>query len=519
MKSRTSLLAALGYVALGGCAATSADISPPPASGSDQSATVTVDFAASRGAFMHPERFNNVSRPTTFPQSRDADVAFFNEQGLHGSIYRVWVDTHLIHNARTGAYDYTIVEDYLKDLSRLSDNLLVVLDTRVQVRDRKATPAQIKPVIKTILRELKQRFPSIRYIEAFNEPDHNMAKAVSPQQLYDYYVPYYEVVNELNRELKPQVPLELGGPALTSFRREWLDPFLDRYAADTNPGKRLDFISYHGYGLFQGGGSPEEGPLAFHMYKGDPSEVAVHRAELEAALRSRGIDAGIPGFITELGIYPGPSFDTRDDARPDYLINAAGVPSLLYWFMEQPHTIPFNWVLRHKTEERKDQLITRADDGKPTVVSAGDDAPLPTRTFTPYGNAMVMLSRLKDERVVARSDALAGGKGIYAIATKDGTGAAVMVWNYQHTGARSHRVNIDFGQLPASLRGRALRQRQFRIDDQVSNYWANPATANLQQVSDTTIAPTNRHQLTLDLTANALQLVVVEPAATVPRSD
>ena len=512
MKTQMSSLFAVGSLILAGCAANPGSSPPRSVGVSDRTAVVTVDFAASRGPFMHPERFNNVSRPTSFAEPRDADVSFFNEQGLHGSIYRVWVDTHLIHNAETGAYDYSIVDDYLGDLSRLSDNLLVVLDTRVQIRDRKQTPAQIKPVIKTILRELKRRYPHVRYIEAFNEPDHSMAKAMTPQALYDYYVPYYEAVNELNDELRPQVPLEVGGPALMMYNEPWLRAFLDRFKADGNPRKRLDFISYHAYGEFPAGTGEAGGPRAYHFFKGNPSEVAGQRARLEAELASRGLDTRVPSFITELGVYPGPSFDNPADARPDYLINAAGVPSLIYWFMEQPRTIPFNWVLRHKTEERKDQLITRAGDGKPMPVVAGEDKSVPTGTFTPYGNAMLMFSKLEGERVAARSNMLEAGKGVYAIATRDTASAAVMVWNYQHTGTRAHSVTIDMGQLPPALRNKTLRQREYRIDEQHSNYWANPATANLQQVSDTTIRAGKRYRVTVHLSANALQLVVLEPA-------
>ena len=173
--------------------------------------------------------------------------------------------------------------------------------------------------------------------------------------------------------------------------------------------------------------------------------------------------------------------------------------------------MPFNWVLRHFGEERKDQLVTRAQDGRPMPVKTSDGKPVPTRLFTPYGNAMLMMSKLKAERVAARSSTLVGGKGVYAIATKDGTGAAVMLWNYQHTGTQSYRVTLDLGQLPANLRGKLMRQRMFRIDDKVSNYWANPATANLQQVSETSVQPGQRHSTLVDLSPNALQLIVLEP--------
>ena len=489
--------------ALGVAASAQQAMAPAPAM---RDAVVTVDFGQARGPFLHPERYNNLSRATRWVEQRDADVQFFNENGLHGNTYKVWIDAHLVYNPKTGVYDYGTIPDYLADVGRLSDNLLLVMDTRALIRDDKWTPAQIRPVIKKIMRDMKERFPQIKYIEAFNEPDHNLAKVLTPSSLYDYYIQYYEAVNEINRELKPRVPLQVGGQGYMQYNEEWLRAFLDRYKADPSSEKRLDFISWHGYGRFPAGTGDTGGPRAYHFYKFDPSEVAKERAQLDAELRSRGLDTRIPAFITETGIYPGPSFDHKDDPRPDYLIGAAGVPSLHYWYMESPGVVPFNWVLRHSTEERKDQLVTRAgQDGK---------APL-TRAFTPYGNAMAMMAKLKDERVTARSNALTDGTGVYAIATKDRSGAAVMVWNYQHVGTQSYRVEIDMGQLPANLRGKTLRQRMYRIDDKVSNYWGNPGTANLQQVSDLVVQPGDRHSLAVDLTANALQLIVLEPAGTV----
>lgn len=487
---------AIGLALVGSLAGSAIAQSEKPA----QPATVMIDFAKSRGTLLRAERYNNVSRPTTFEPQRNSDVAFYNEQGIHGQVYRVWVDTHLIHDEATGTYNYAAVEDYLADLSRLSDNLLVVLDTRVALRDRAAKPTQIKPIVKTILRELKQRFPNIRYIEAFNEPDYSLAKVLKPEQLYDYYVPYYEAVNEVNQELKPKVPLQIGGPAFMMYNEPWLRAFLDRYKADAAPAKRLDFISYHAYGEFPEGTGETGGPRAYHFFKGDPSEVAGQRVKLQKELSSRGLNPKTPSFITELGVYPGPSFDHQNDPKPDYMINAAGVPSLLYWFLEQPNTFPFNWVLRHKSEERKDQLVTR-NPGGPAE-----------RTFTPYGNTMVMMAKLKAERVAAQSSALAQGKGVYAIATKDHTGAAVMVWNYQHTNTLSYRATIDMGNLPANLRGKSVRQRMYRIDARTSNYWADPAKANLQLISETVLKLQRHGSVTVDLPANALQLIVLEPA-------
>ena len=482
------------------------------AESSPAKATVTVKFDESRGDFLHPERYNNFSRWTSWQPQRDADIRFLNEQGLHGEIYKVWVDAERIHDPETDTYDYSGLDDYLADASLVSDELLMVMDTRVSVRDMGRSPADIKPIIKRIMTDLKKRYPQIRYVEAFNEPDHNLAKNVTPAGLYDYYKVYYQAVNEINREVQPQVPLELGGPGYMQYNETWMYAFLDRYAADPSPDKKLDFISWHAYGEFPEGTGDSSGPRAYHFYKGDPSEVAGQRDLLNAALESRGLDTDIPAFITETGIYPGPSFDHQDDPRPDYLIGAAGVPSLHYWYLEQPDTYPFNWVVRHYGEERKDQLITRARDGEHIAVRADEGVEdLPTKIFTPYGNAMAMMARLKQERVDAHSDALEGGKGIYSIATRDEYGAAVMVWNYQHIEQQSYTVTIDMGELPANLRDRPVRQQMFRIDDQVSNYWADPARANLQMVSESVVEPGSSYRVSVDLTPNALQLIVLEP--------
>jgi len=458
-------------------------------------AKVSVDFAASRGTLFRTERFNNLANAGAFAEQRPADVDFMNAQGLHGAIYRVWVRDSVFDPA-TGKYDYSEVSDYLAQASRLSDALLVVLNPG---RMMKAgwTPAQMKPVIRRILKDLKQRYPKITYVEAFNEPDYNFRQQIKPEALYSYYVPYYEAVNEVNAELRPAVPLRVGGPALTMLRMSWLKPFLDAYKADPSPAKRLDFISYHAYGAFEFGSLTKA-----HFYKGDPSEVAGQREALEAELRQRGLDTSIPSFIDELGLYPGPSFDDPKDPRPDYLRQAAGVPSLLYWFMQSPRNVPFNWVLRHFKEERKDQLVSRVPAGQP----------IPTGRFTPYGNSLLMFSKMKTTRVAATSDSLKQGKGVYALASKDATGASVMVWNYQHTGATTFRTTIDLASLPPSLRGKPVRERVFRIDDKTSNYFADPRTANLQQVAERTLRPSARHVETIDLGPNALELIVLEPA-------
>ncbi len=234
----------------------------------------------------------------------------------------------------------------------------------------------------------------------------------------------------------------MGGPTLMSFDHQgWIPSFLDGFAADTNPDKRLDFVSWHAYGYFD----ESTGYRSYVFFKDDPTMVADQRARLDAMLKERGITTYIPALVTETGIYPGPAYDDPNPSRNDWVRQGPGVMSLHYWYAEQPDIYPFHWTIRHAGEGRKDQLVTLR----------GDDETSPVETFTPYGNALLMQSMLRDERVVAESDALVDGKGVYAIATSGDNGAAIMIWNYQGTDTQGFRVNLDLGGFPANAPGHA----------------------------------------------------------------
>jgi hypothetical protein len=127
---------------------------------------------------------------------------------------------------------------------------------------------------------------------------------------------------------------------------------------------------------------------------------------------------------------------------------------------------------------------------------------------------LLMQSRMKDTRVSATSDAplVDGDNGLYAIASKDETGASLMVWNWQHVHDDSYRTAIDMSRLPSALRHGPVRQQVFRIDQTTSNYFTDPATADLQLVDDEIVTPGPTHSVTLDLGPNAIYLIVLEPA-------
>jgi hypothetical protein len=465
-------------------------------------ATVAVDFGAEQGDLRRTERFNTWDNGDPRPELRAGDVAFLNEQGLHAELVRVGFGINSsLCNVDTQTCDFSRV-GWIDDVSNLTDSLVVHM-TPTGVFRPGVEPAQTLPLLKLAIRELKERVPNVDYIEAFNEPEfgNHIAQVrqgqpprLQPDDLYRWYVPFYQAVNAVNAELALEVPIKIGGPTLMSFDHEgWMPAFLDDYAADSNADKRLDFLSWHGYGFFD-----KNNNFAFNFYKDNPSLLATQRARLDAMLQERGIPTQIPAFITETGIYPGPSFDEPDPSTNDRIRQAAGLAALHYWWSDQPNTYPFNWVVRHASEGRKDQLVTLRGPGEVT----------PPDTFTPYGNMLLMQTKMKTTRVSASSDSLANGKGVYARASKDGSGASIMVWNYQGIGTTSYQATVDMSQVPGQLRDRAVRERVFRIDQTTSNFFNDPNDAALRLVADRTVTPGKTYSETVDLAPNAIYLIL-----------
>ncbi len=491
----------------------------PAADAPIQPASVSVDFSAPQGELVRTERFNTWDNGDPVPELRADDVAFLNEQGLHGDMFRIGFgidglcesmstgagcvgqESVPLCNVETNSCDFSSIADWLNDISAGTDSLVVHLTPETDI-EHKRSPADIKPMLKLTIRELKREFPKLKYIEAMNEPDwvfhgaqiyRRQQPLLQPEEVYAYYVPFYQAVNEVNAELPEAERIKVGGSGFTGMTETWMTAFLDGYAADNNPGKRLDFISYHGYGEFS------DDFKDYRPYKTDPSAVSTQRARLDQWLQERDIAAGIPVLLTETGIYPGPSFDEKDPSKNDYLRQAAGLASLHYWWAEQAEFYPFNWVVRHGSQGRKDQLMTRTPEG-----------PL-ADTFSPYGNMLLMQSKMKDTKVKAFSDSLKDGHGIYAVASMDESGASVMVWNYQHINKGRFKTTINLSSLPSTLSDGPVRLTQYRIDQSTSNYWADPKKANLQQVGELEVTPGKTYSDTVELEPNAIYLLLLEP--------
>ncbi|HEU5027330.1 MAG TPA: hypothetical protein VFV01_20590 [Spirillospora sp.] len=508
---------AVGMLALAGLAASAVLVSVKPSARAETTAPlparVAVDFGSEQGRLPQTERYDNFGNVTAWPAQRADDVAFFNRQGLHGDVYRVWLSSpnapaednvfNQCHLA-TGTCDFSPLDAYLTQASRVSDSLLVNLNPTDFVEGKRPF-TDLEPMLRLIISSLKKKYPRVKYVEVFNEPDwqfygqarHAGAPAdqttLPPSGLYRFYQPFYQAVDQVNRKLRRGDRVQVGGPALSFLDPKWIQPFLDGYAADRDPRKRLDFVSYHAYLKW------DDNYQVPTLYNSDLSVVASDRTTIVGWLKQRHISARTPSFVTETGLYPGPAYDDPKTPANDYIRQAAGMATYSYLYSNQPDTYMFNWCVRHREEERKDQLVTRTPNG-PIL-----------DTFTPYGNMMLMQSKMKDTRVSAVSGGLNGDNGVYALAAKDKTGASLMVWNWQHTHTDSYQTTIDMSRLPAGLRHGKVRQRTYRIDQTTSNYFTNPAKASLQMVDQKTVTPGKAYTQTIDLGPNAIYLITLEP--------
>lgn len=460
----------------------------PDASGvaSYETALVTVDAGVTRGMLNNPAAYHNQAGPSA--PLGPADVRLVRE--LKPTLTRVWSAPGAYHDPATDRYDYNptapdggTVYGYLDQAVDHSGRLLMNVDQCEQELMTTAAPQRCRDVLRNGIRHYKQRYPALRYVELFNEPDRPWAtrpdepRAMSAAEYYQWYRIGYQVINEINAELRPAHPLRLGGPATHSFNEAYLREFLDLYRDDPDPTKRLDFVSYHQY-----------------QRRDDPAAVAREKSTIRRWLRERGLAEQTPTFVTEYGVFPGGN--TGPSFAADLLTHAAAMATLGYFYLEGGTDVPMHWVFNHSSNDRKSMFVDGTDGA-----------------VYPYYNLVRMQRMLKKIRVSAGSDALSpAGLGVNALATRDASGVAVLTTNYQWTNRNvTHGVTVNIGNLPAEFANRRIRVERYLVDAVTSNYAHDPATASLQRVQRYTVDPTDAVSANFELGPNAMSLLVLTP--------
>ena len=461
------------------------DTASPPTAAVSGETIVRVSADKVLGRFDNPARYQNQSGPNSPLGPRDLDLV----EALDIHVARVWALPRGYYDPESHRYDFdfaggdgTRTYRYLDQVAGYARELMVNLGECAPDILTLDDPGECQQVLHDGLLAYKRRYPSIRYVELFNEPNKTWQvpdghwEGLTVNDYYRWYRIGYSIVDEINRELRPRIPLRIGGPAAASFDEPFLQGFLDRYARDPDPSKRLDFLSYHQY-----------------QHGANPVRVGTEKQTVRAWLADRGLDPDTPVFVTEYGVFPGES--KRRSLREDLLTQAAAMQTLAYYYVTSGMDAEMHWVFRHPSNSRKSMLVPGVDGG-----------------VHPYFNLVRMQSMMKEWRVAATSDGLSpAGLGVNALATVDGGGAAVLTTNYQwFTGHAAQQVSVRVD-LPAELGRRPLRVDRYLVDSATSSYAHDPASSTLQRVERRTVIAGAAVETTFRLEPNAMSLIVVAP--------
>lgn len=480
--------------------------------------TVTVSAGDSdviQGTLNNPSSYMNQSGKKS--DATSGSGYWSNLKSGETKYVRAWYKPMKYYNASTMTYDYDYQNAYMDQISQYAERIILNVDqcdpSMMGYNSSTMTPtdpAACKAVLKNGIKEYKKRYPQIEYIEAFNEPDKTWAPSSyespavppvgtpSPALYFEWYKVFVQVINEINTELNPAIPLKVGGPVMYKLDYAYLDAFLDKAKASSTP---IGFISYHQYKQRGSGQTDYPGPAA----------VENEKSVIRTKLTNRGLNANTPVFVTEYGVFPGPSGDPQGHSSnteaQDQLTQAAAMATLGYYYTKGGMDMVMHWTIDHGDNPRKDMFVDGTD-GVPT----------------PYFNMLQMQRMLKKSQITS-STAAGGynattGLGVNSMATKDNTGIAVMLTNYQWTYVNDgqgtdYDVTLNMTNLPSALfANKKIRFERYLVDKNTSNYSnGGAASAKLTKVEDYIMSyPTgNSFSKSIYLGKNAMSLVVLTP--------
>ncbi len=453
------------------------------------SSVITVDAGVSLGNMMRIEQSNVHSTTSALPGEKTRQWL----QGLNHKTIRTWLALRTINNeGQNYKYDSGVpVETSLAFYSTCADSLLIALTAYTPTASLPLPGNGKGTLFQTFIKQqivyYKTKFPKIKYIQAGNEPDFNGETAAA---YYETYKDYYKAVNAANAELglAGNNTIRLSNAAFTSTTNffsgtmDYANQFLALYAADTDPGKRLDFFSINCY-------TEQTNPKLFETVK----------PQITAALNAKGITPR-QVFVTEYGLVGGTFIPAAwVQAQVMTAWPAAQVAKAFYLYEGGADRV-FNWAIAHGDILHKSEV-----------------ADLTNAYLNPYGNALSLSKMLSDRvtRIKATSTKLTDkGLGINAMAAMgNGKGIAILVWNYNYTNfTPDQEIKVQINNIPKALFTGKMNAEVYLIDSKNNNYYNDPTNAKaLTALSTTAYDYSATLSIPLKLEGNAVALIVLNP--------
>lgn len=479
MGERLKSLMLLGAVAAGAFVC-----SPQQAQAYMTSATITVDASQVIGDLPRYEKLNNIGITKL---KGDKEIALLNE--IDTSLVRTFLFT--IDSYGFGvenSYDYSKyypvldqivatgaaplvsishVPEWLADLTYSSngDNLMGLPPSDL---------AKYEAMVTSMLTHYKAKYPSIVYVEAWNEPDFKrpgMSKAIEFSTYLQIYEAHANAVAAVNASLPAGVaPLKLGGPTI-AHELDWIYDLIDYCKAN---GVQLDFVSWHNY-------SSANGVVKLK------NEVTLVKNYLAQNNMSE-----VETMVNEYGVVGGGT--NANPTAAELAKTAAFMAAADVQFMDAAADKPMHWGARHGSNKTKSQF--------------GDADGI----VFPFYNVLKMQSMQRTSRISLTSDSKTSvGLGVNGVASSDSNGLAVMLWNYQNNGTTGFDVTANVYNLPAQFTGKQVRMETYLIDESHSNWAYNASQATLQKIDDQVLPPSSTLSQTIGLSPNSVALIMLTP--------
>lgn len=369
----------------------------------------------------------------------ESDLKLFEEQMGRLKLVRIWGTTFAKY-AQQMADEALMVSSQVTLLKQLFEGVIT---------EQGYTSSVAKSIEKA-----KDQYPFITYIEPFNELSPKSIKPPAGVSMEEaYYRGFratYRAVNELNREHAYAKPLKVGGCACMwpQYKKGYIKNFLACYAKDSDPGKRLDFISVH-------------------FYTDDFEKIMSFRRDIEETLKE--LRLPVPQLImSEVG-WKEPGAQKYSSNPKDSLRWAMGSLAHTYQCAEQ-NVIPMHWVYPRKEDRH-------------CMVAPAKEPP----AFLPKGNAIKLAQMLKTGHAHSSVAIDSNGCGVYSVATYDETGVALLLWNYDAKEEPSKTVTLKFSHAEA-LPSQSGRAAEYRLEQNTGNYFADKTAWRLMP-SDSGVKP------------------------------
>jgi len=335
-------------------------------------------------------------------------------------------------------------EDHLKSFCDNNQEVMLVVNRyHREVVDGTISIDQWREIVKRGIIHYLSLCPNLSYIEVLNETAYQHFGGLTAREYYMFYQQAYEVVNEINQELAPAIPLKVGGPTSTGTglvysqidrsteeffvhnNLQQLYLFLKNFAEDKNPEKKLDFISFHEYAI---------GNI-------NPKGMSEYESIIDDILKEMSLDTDMPIFIDESGINPISEITSKHQAT--------GILTMHQYIRESNRVRLFPWVTYHTVGQQ------------PWVMY---DTQLQK---TAFGMTGVLANMHKETEVYSFSSCIdENGMGVHVVATKEEDHFVIHLWNYS---ANFENVEIFIRGIEEDIDHRLLIS-EFVVDSPVYDY-------------------------------------------------